>query len=263
MTNEQFKEIKKRAWAWYRGNMLEWAIKTLRDIANAPEWVKSVVDRITFDNTLNDIDFEKEYKNDIEWVLHISQKRNFGVNYTKEILEFQKALRGNDEYEMIDALCDMIVSMCNAGFGFNAGDYAFFVNEGFHKEKSNLEEEFDIFHTHIEDIALHIRKKDYDPYKCLLETIKELESRTGAWNEAEGKWCKDLGAYTLEEAIDDAHNKIGWSGIFELEKEDSDFWYLGYPEDFGKENDRCYDLLKVKKWYKADYEKCKVGGENA
>lgn len=37
MNRQEYIEIKNRAWNWYRGNMLEWAIKTLKDIPNAPD----------------------------------------------------------------------------------------------------------------------------------------------------------------------------------------------------------------------------------
>ena len=31
----------------------------------------------------------------------------------------------------------------------------------------------------------------YDPCICMMETIKEISSRTGAWDENIGKWVKD------------------------------------------------------------------------
>lgn len=34
-------------------------------------------------------------------------------------------------------------------------------------------------------------KKGYDFYKCMQETLKQINSRTGAWNEALKKWVKD------------------------------------------------------------------------
>lgn len=36
-----------------------------------------------------------------------------------------------------------------------------------------------------------IERLGYDPYQCMLETIKEISSRTGTYNEAIGKWVKD------------------------------------------------------------------------
>lgn len=244
MKQEQFENIKRMAWDWYRGNMSEWAVKTLKNIQDSPEWVKELFNDPMFE-PLRDEDFLKEYSADIDHLLATSQTRNFGVNYTKEILEFQEALRDNNEYEMIDALCDMIIVMCNSNFGFKACDYDYFIEEKI-DIMGNLGEEFDIFHTHIEGIALHIRAKGYDPYKCLLETIKELESRTGAWNEKEGKWCKDIGAYTL--------NELNRDLVANIYGEDHEYWY--FTPRLGKE--LGMEVGKVKKWYKADYSKCKL-----
>lgn len=183
------------------------------------------------------------------------QKANFKVNYAEELSEFFKAERDGNEYEMIDALCDMIVVSINAGFTIeNPNDWTDYpcVDEGL----------VSIFvNNNIDLIISQLVARGYDPYKCLPETIKELNSRTGAWNEKEGKWCKDLGAYTEEEAIKKVSDKV-WSehhslDSVEKQKEDDDYWYFNCEIDEG-----YYTEEKVKKWYKADYSQCKLGEQN-
>lgn len=72
-----------------------------------------------------------------------------------------------------------------------------------------------------------------------LETVKEIETRTGAWNEAEGKWCKDLGAYSSEEALKEAEKYLSDNCIFphdlSIVKEDCDFWLIAESEEYDKE----------------------------
>lgn len=237
MTDKQFKEIRDRAWDWWCKNMLDWAVNTIKDFDNAPKWVKSGVD-----NSLEPDNLQK--------LLRLSQSRNFKVNYTKELLEFFEAERDGNEHEMIDALCDMVVVAINAG------------HTAHHLFSERLAE-FDpmgylVLYPLFElnNVFVAIKKRGYDPYKCLLETIKELESRTGAWNEAEGKWCKDVGAYTFEEA-DRIVSNYDTENERELYEDNTEFWRW----QLHIKGEYC--SFKVKKWYKADYEKCKVGGENA
>lgn len=169
-----------------------------------------------------------------------SQNKNFKVNYTKELIEFFEAERDNNEYEMIDAICDMIVVATNAGhtIGYEEGE---FVND----ETT----EFNLTYPYIYDDCMHLLcleliKRGYNPYECLLETIKELNSRSGFWVESVGKWVKDMGAYTEKEAKD----LVCWDSSVAIPHQDENYWYVKH----GKLVD------KIKKWYKADYSKCKL-----
>lgn len=238
MTEEQFQEIKNSAWAWYRGNMLEWAIKTIKDIKNAPQWVKDCLasDMIVCPS-MDDEVFELAHKEDIETILQESQGRHFELTYTKEMREFFEARLDSNEYEMVDALCDMIVVAMNAGgsLGKEFGSYSSLlpVQNSITSVLNNRGEIYKLCNA--------IRVFGYDPYKCLTETIKELKTRTGSWNEREGKWCKDKGAYSKDELNEELVKNIC--------QEDDDYWY--YKPKMGGV------LGKVKKWYKADYTKCK------
>lgn len=251
MTIAQFEEIRERAWAWYRGNMLEWAIKTLKDIPNAPDWVKRMFEGKSFEASLDKQEFIENYNDDIEAVLIASQELNWEVNFSEEQREFYKAIRDNDEYKMVDALCDMCVVSMNAGIDYREGVIDKLSIMGvinLHRIiPSNV-----LSDRNIGYIVAMLQLKGYDPYKCLLETIKELETRTGAWNDEEGKWCKDDGAYTIEEA----QEKSGFKYISNLGK-GVKHWYVtgrnSKDEDFAQKS--------FSRWHRAEYEKCKVEGK--
>lgn len=229
MTQEQFKEIRDMAWDWWCKNMLDWAVDTIKDFDNAPKWVKNGVD-----NSLEQDNLQK--------LLRLSQTRNFGVNYSKELTEFLEAKRDDNEYKMIDALCDMVIVSINAG-AVLGNDYSEMLY-------SNITNPLRYRPTYVRGLLFEIRKRGYDPYKCLVETIKELNTRTGAWNEQEGKWCKHDGAYTKEEAREVA-KKI-------LLKD-----WIEYPHSVLRKGQRywqfvSHDHFEIKEWYKADYENCKI-----
>lgn len=177
------------------------------------------------------------------------QKKNFKINYTKELVEFFEAERDGNEYEMIDALCDMVIVSINAGFEICEP-------ESYRRQEPRDGDLVSIFTDEDLDFLLsNIGARGYDPYNCLLETIKELETRTGAWNEAEGKWCKDVGAYSVEEAqrkiyeMDNGVCEVMWA-VLEEENET----HFVFEVDFGTNIQK----VKIKKWYRAEYEKCKA-----
>ena len=222
------KEIRDMAWEWWYKNMLDWAVNTIKDFDNAPKWVKSGVD-----NSLEPDNLQK--------LLRLSQSRNFDVNYSKELTEFLEAKRDDNEYKMIDALCDMVIVSINAG-AVLGNDYSEMLY-------SNITNPLRYRPTYVRGLLFEIRKRGYDPYKCLVETIKELNTRTGAWNEQEGKWCKHDGAYTKEEAREVA-KKI-------LLKD-----WIEYPHSVLRKGQRYWQFVshdfEIKEWYKADYENCKI-----
>ena len=260
MNRQEYIEIKNRAWKWYKNGMKSWILTTIKDFANPPQWVKNAVcyyqgnSKIDFDFVVDcdDVNLLKRYDTQIDTILRASQRLNFKVNYTKELLEFQEAERDSDEYEMIDALCDMIITAINAGgsLGKEFGSYGALLGSTFNIT-SVLNDRSEIY-----KLCDSIRYLGYEPYKCLCETMKELETRTGSWNEQEGKWCKDLGAYTEQEA-------------YEIAKEKGIFYNFGLEYDqktkepyWVSDNSADWKKLKIKKWYKADYSKCKLGEQN-
>lgn len=255
MTDNQFKEIKNRAWNWYKRGMREWSLATIKDFANAPQWAKDAIcyyqgnAKVDFSFVVDcdDVNLLKKYDAQIDAMLLASQRLNFEVNFIKELLEFAEAKRDRDDYKMVDALCDMLITAMNANVINNTNTLSLannFLSFGLEYSFSAIFCTFEIM--------------GYDPYKCLLETVKELETRTGAWNEAEGKWCKDLGAYTEQEAYEIAKEKgIFYNFGLVYDKETSEPFWVSDTNDSSN-----WKTLKVKKWYKADYSGCKLAEQD-
>ena len=152
-------------------------------------------------------------------------------NLCEEMAEYYRAT--NDD-EKIDALCDIYVFCMNSldsdlkvtRDDFNKTDFPriYALNDCkmvlLSEIKDNLDElklediDVNYFNLYLYAMMKNIEKETiklgYDFYECMLETIKEISSRTGHYDENIHKFVKDKS----EEA--------------------------------------------VKKWYKADYEKCRI-----
>lgn len=260
MTDNQFIEIKNRAWNWYKRGMRVWSLATIKDFANAPQWAKDAIcyyqgnAKIDFVFVIggddDDTSLLKKYDAQIDAMLRASQRLNFEVNYVKELLEFYEAHRDKDEYYMIDALCDMIIIALNAG-AYLGNTYSEFTSE-------NLVNALLYKGIHISSLVAEINSRGYDAYKCLCETVKELESRSGSWSEELGKWCKDLGAYTEEEAYEIAKQRgIFYNFGLEYDKETKEPYWVSDTNDSAN-----WKKLEIKKWYKADYSGCKLAEQD-
>lgn len=178
------------------------------------------------------------------------QREGFLGNAFEEVSEY---FRAKDDLERIDALCDMAV------FCFNAFDIKYIVDYEYRSY-----EEYSIIKDIINDFSISTNNNKllrldelayktiykiehlcdilgFDFHKCMLETINEIDSRTGHYDTKINKFIKDKGAYTLKEA----KKHFFMSYIY---KEDKDFWYFLTLR--GKK--------KIKKWHKARYYACKV-----
>lgn len=113
-----------------------------------------------------------------------NQFNNLKSNISEEIKEYREA---KDDNERIDALCDILVFIINAmPKDINAelwGDLIDCI------EDRMSYPEFLSFTAR--EILYEIITMGYNPYDCMDETIKEISSRTGKWNESKGKWIKD------------------------------------------------------------------------
>ncbi|EAK0311101.1 hypothetical protein KBI89_01670 [Campylobacter coli] len=191
-----------------------------------------------------------------------NQREEFLGNVFEKI---SKYFRAKDDCEIVNALCDM------AAFCFNVNDVKFSNYECYMKSDKVDFKFFDIV-SQINYIVIYKADFERDPvkvildtliallhkkceslkfnfYKCMLETIKEIESRTGYYDEGLNKFTKDKGVYNTKEAYDK----------FLKENISDDFYVLEDNEEFvifDKENDFALD--KFKKWYKADYESCRI-----
>ncbi|EHT8189903.1 hypothetical protein KXN06_000839, partial [Campylobacter jejuni] len=92
----------------------------------------------------------------------------------------------------------------------------------------------------------------FDFYKCMLEKIKEIESRTGFYDERLKKFVDKICAFSKDEALSNISKDFGFLGnsiIYKLTQEDKNFWFITCKEI---ETNLQIDY-KVKKIYKADY----------
>lgn len=194
-----------------------------------------------------------------------NQQAGFLGNVFEEISEY---FRAKNDLERVDALCDIAV------FCFNVNDVKFSNYECYMKSDKVDCEFFNIV-SQINSIIIYkanfekspvkvlldtlialLHKKceilKFDFYKCMLETIKEIESRTGEYNAMVGKFLKKRGFYSLDE----------------IKKADLSYLCDNYKviDIYEKENNFIVDLEtpsgiifnKFPKWYKADYESCRL-----
>ncbi|EGK8212147.1 hypothetical protein IO479_001366 [Campylobacter coli] len=192
-----------------------------------------------------------------------NQREEFLGNVFEKI---SKYFRAKDDLERIDALCNIAVFYTNS-FSFKHKiiplDSDFLPEDLFSHliyelsiscvEKGNkLNLKFiekNLGYGFLILIEMILKDLGFNFYKCMLETLKEIESRTGYYDEGLNKFTKDKGAYNTKEAYDK----------FLKENISDDFYVLEDNEEFvifDKENDFALD--KFKKWYKADYESYRI-----
>lgn len=174
-----------------------------------------------------------------------NQEANLIGNVLEEIVEFTRA---KDDNERIDALCDMLVFIGNTLTNYEIGRYkdvyAYLKGK---KHISSLilrcycltlgEEHTKLFF--IKEIILIIDSLGYNPYLCMLETIKEISSRTGKWDDDIKKFVKYDGIYV------DNIPALKESMTIEFENDTEIILSDGV------------NTRQLVKWYRADYSKCK------
>ncbi|EAM0162349.1 hypothetical protein D1Z14_08675, partial [Campylobacter jejuni] len=191
-----------------------------------------------------------------------NQREEFLGNVFEKVSEY---FRAKDDLERVEALCDIVIFCFNS---FNL-DYKTL-------EKQN---DYDVTKISIVEItddltyttAKFMRKdfKDFnniyrlvfncehlcknlgfDFYKCMLEKIKEIESRTGFYDERLKKFVDTICAFSKDEALSNVSKDFGFLGnsiIYKLTQEDKNFWFITCKEI---ETNLQIDY-KVKKIYKA------------
>ncbi|MCV3428476.1 hypothetical protein L8W41_07015 [Campylobacter sp. IFREMER_LSEM_CL1904] len=232
---------------------------------------------------------------EIRHLTYENQQARFLGNVLEEVSEY---FRAKNDLERIDALCDIAVFCFNA-FDFkytkeiklNKNYFSCIISDlaylskyliDYLKEKediynldiSNKEKLLKLegleirfkpfFQEHINNIINYIiyisKDLGFDFYKCMIETIKEIESKNiGNYCEYENKFYKMPGAYTLDEAYKLAFyresNEPSLNGKTKpkLHKENNIMWTFKYKSALGGDME-----LNFIKWYKADYESCKL-----
>ena len=131
-----------------------------------------------------------------------SQKAGYLVNVMEEFGELSQALRGLEiesvrktaEHEIIDALCDIAIFTINAGADIR-DEY-----KPLSIDTTNTFSDFNclLLYTSTFDFkkillncAVLCENYGFNFEIAMLETIKEISSRTGSYNEASKKWIKD------------------------------------------------------------------------
>lgn len=131
------------------------------------------------------------------------QRDNFLTLIQEELKEYYTAKNVEDK---IDALCDMAVITINS----SKTDISYPLSHLHPREIINPNTELGIqidkvISSDFDDtqtldllnlLTTLVEGLGYDFILCMHETIKEISSRIGAWNEEKGKWIKD----TSEEA---------------------------------------------------------------
>ena len=150
-----------------------------------------------------------------------SQQKGYIINIMEEFGELSQALRGLEiesvrktaEHEIIDALCDIAVLTINAcevsvdkiktidtdEIEFDEIDELVYNCAGFSSTGFNLYDYFNAvgfnlynyFNAVLLSCASLCEKYGYDFKIAMEETIKEISSRTGSYDERAKKWVKD------------------------------------------------------------------------
>lgn len=115
------------------------------------------------------------------------QKKGLLSNLLEELTELSRARNVNEE---IDAYCDMVVFLMNSTYDIK-GTYN-------HTYDFSLLSLIEIMITPRYTVGFKIgclfnsiKLLGYNPYKCMLETMKEISSRTGHYDETIQKFIKD------------------------------------------------------------------------
>ena len=179
-----------------------------------------------------------------------TQRKGLVANLLEELSEFYRA---KDEYEQVDALCDMIV-FCINSLGRDVLSFMQQVQSDTMVKEGTIislvdklqESNHKLFIYMIIKLAdKQLKQLSYDTYKCLLETIKEISSRTGKFNSSINKFVKEPGAYSYQEAYKLAKQTTEYNLLdSENSQTDSDYYIF-------VDSDR--NIIKIKKWYKANY----------
>lgn len=126
------------------------------------------------------------------------QRKGFVTNIQEEMIEYFTA---KNDTEKIDALCDIVVFCINAMKAYDKENIKepeiipnVIIDVSFGKQldaikqskfsKDSLEKMIDICYTYVVELG-------YDFKIAMDETIKEISSRTGSYDERANKWIKD------------------------------------------------------------------------
>lgn len=176
------------------------------------------------------------------------QKSGIIPNLLEELTEYYRADTKEDK---IDALCDIAtfvinslsmteraIILCNLYYTINPSNPIGVIAD----EVSNIINQRASINTYSRIIFSCFAKiidLGFKPFECMLETYKEINSRTGKFDIKINKFVKNLGAYTSDEAL----VKVKMEGAKIEDK--GNHWIIN-------------NNIKVVKHYKANYNNCKL-----
>lgn len=203
---------------------------------------------------------------EIRHLTYENQQEAFLGNAFEKISEYFKA---KDDLQRVKALCGIAILYLNS-FNIRYKKYKelkkyYFAESVVFKIYSFISETDDLLDDSSNKYLYHLIyilecisfRLNFDFYKCMIETIKEIESRTGYYDDELKKFVNKLCAFNKDEAISNVSKDFGFLGnsiICRLTQEDKNFWFITCKEI---ETNLQIDY-KVKKIYKADYEGCKL-----
>lgn len=131
-----------------------------------------------------------------------NQRVGYYSNILEELGELSEAMRANDSNGYIDALCDVIVFTVNALEEYRYSPTVANVTRNTPREELLRQLLHKIgqygvswdsrYVCNIYNIcSLLAIQEGYSLYPSMLETIKEISSRTGSYDPSIGKWIKD------------------------------------------------------------------------
>ncbi|EOG0504921.1 hypothetical protein ACUWFQ_001173 [Campylobacter jejuni] len=116
--------------------------------------------------------------------------------------------------------------------------------------------DYTFIHRLVFDCFNLVNNLGFNFYKCMLETIKDVESHSWYYDESFNKFVEKIGAYSVREAFDLAINDFKLTNVpnkYFLDKEDKDYWCVRIEDNNGD-----FENYYIRKWYKADYETCRL-----
>ena len=192
------------------------------------------------------------------------QRAGFLNNIVEELGEY--AVARGQTLPQIDAICDICVFALNTLDGASGESLEV---PGYNPSMNLLDLVLKV-HTlgnfvgvremtirSVKELFYHLVSIGYDPLKCMLETIKEINSRVGYWDENLKKFIKHKGCYDMK------HDPV--SGVAEFVNSDGEIACIECDvlEDKGtywviNNNATADGVIILAKWYKAKYAECKL-----
>ncbi|EAI8532215.1 hypothetical protein CWV87_05670 [Campylobacter jejuni] len=191
-----------------------------------------------------------------------NQQVGFLGNVFEEVSEY---FRAKNDLEKIDALCDIVI------FCFNSFDLEFkemgkiydcdatkisivdITDDLTYTTAKFMRKDFKYFNNIYRLVfnCKHLCENlGFNFYQCMLQTIKEIESRTGFYDDELNKFIKDEGYYDITHLKNEIKLPKTYEIINMIEEKDLFLVKIKTPNTILTN--------KFKKWYKADYESCRL-----